>query len=56
MKTYKVPVVKVIYTTAYIKCSSPELAETLVRDMDGILAIDGDVEEINDPREDRKDE
>ena len=56
MKTYKVPVVKVIYTAAYIKCDNALMAEILVRNMNGILSIDGDVEEVNDPREGRIDE
>jgi len=45
-KTYKVPVVKMINTFAYIKCASAELARSLIEDKDDVVMISGEVEEV----------
>lgn len=45
-KTYKVPVVKMINTFAYIKCSSAEVARSLIEDKTDVVMISGEVEEV----------
>ena len=48
MKTYKVPVVKMINTFAYIKCKSKEVARDMIENKDDVIMISGEVEELKD--------
>jgi len=45
LKTFKVPVVKMISTYAYIKCKDAETAKKMIEDKPDVVMINGDVEE-----------